>query len=253
MAFLDIDGIALHYTENGTGEPLLFLHGWGTSGRVWDAQLPEFVRDHRVLTLDWRGCGRSDQPAQGNDHEQVCADLLAVFDALGIRAAALIGSSIGAAFSTEFALRHPERVTQLVAVDGPAYWGAEGDLGELRQRLATARAATLAEWVPGWYAPGTAPALIGATERMILESGVFIDAHFDWLAGYDPRPALPGLAVPVSYVHGALDPQIPLAVAEHCAALTPGARLRVIEQAGHMPQLERPAEFNATLRALLED
>lgn len=45
---------------------MVFLHGWGTSGLVWGAQLPDLVQDHCVITVDWRGCGRSSRPAAGN-------------------------------------------------------------------------------------------------------------------------------------------------------------------------------------------
>ena len=77
MAHLEIHGTRLHYEDAGTGPALLLLHGWGTSGRVWSSCLPDLVRDHRVVTLDWRGCGRSDHPADGNTiegHSQLCKD-----------------------------------------------------------------------------------------------------------------------------------------------------------------------------------
>ena len=68
---------------------------------------------------------------------------------------------------------------------------------------------------------------------------------------YDPRPALPSLRVPIHYIHGALDAEIPVTVARDCAARTPGAELTVITGAGHMAQQDRPAAFNAALRSAL--
>ncbi|TVT53540.1 alpha/beta fold hydrolase [Amycolatopsis rhizosphaerae] len=242
----------LYYEDQGSGPVLLFLHGWGTSSRVWNAQLPEFVRDHRVLTVDWRGCGRSGHPAGGNDTATVVADTLGLLDALEIGQAVLIGSSIGATFATELALDHPDRVTRVVAVDGPSYWPSTGmPLEKLASGLRDDRAATLDGWVPNWYAPGTSPALIDWTVRQILDAGPYIDAHILEAGTYDPRPSLPSLKVPVSYVHGELDAEIPLEVPETCASLVPDATLTVVRGSGHMPQQERPAEFNAALRAVL--
>jgi pimeloyl-ACP methyl ester carboxylesterase len=123
------------------------------------------------------------------------------------------------------------------------------DVADLRSRLDRDRAGFLADWVPGWFAAGAPAGLAPATISEILAAGVEIDEQFVGFATYDPRPALPRLAVPIHYVHGALDTEIPVAVAHECAARTPGARVSVIDGAGHMPHQERPAEFTAALRA----
>ncbi|MFF5126087.1 alpha/beta fold hydrolase, partial [Streptomyces syringium] len=141
----------------------------------------------------------------------------------------------------------------VVRVDGPAYWPSPwpglrgGRVGGLRR----AGAGRAAGWVPEWYAPGTHPALIDWTVRQVLDSGVYVDGQLPAFASYDPRPLLPGLRVPVHYIHGELDTQIPLDVARTCAALTPGAEVSMIAGAGHLPHQERPAEFTAALRAAL--
>lgn len=253
MPYLDVPGTTLYYEDEGAGEqPLLFLHGWGTSARVWGAQLPEFVRDHRVVTLDWRGCGRSGRPATGNTMAGVLDDLSVLIDALRLVRPVVIGSSLGAAFATELAVRSPELVGGAVAVDGPAYWPSQGiDVARIEHDLRTDRAASIAEWVVNWFAPGTSPALVDWTVRQILDSGTYIDEHLTAFASYDPRPRLGELRVPIHYIHGALDTQPPVAVAKTCAALTPGAGVSVIEGAGHLPHQERPAEFNGALRAAL--
>ncbi|GAA0453325.1 alpha/beta hydrolase [Streptomyces sp. NPDC046215] len=252
MPYLDVNDTTLYIEDEGSGPALLFLHGWGTSGRVWGGQLREFVRDHRVVTVDGRGCGRSARPARGNTVDGSVADLVALIGALGLDRPVVVGSSIGAVLATELGLRHPSLIGGIVAVDGPGYWpAATGALGELTPGLRDDRAGLLAGWVPEWFAPGTAPALIDWTVRQILDSGVYIDEQLDVFATYDPRPRLPGLTVPVHYLHGELDAPIPPEVAWTLAALTPGAEVTMIHGAGHMPQLERPAEFNAALRAAL--
>ena len=141
----------------------------------------------------------------------------------------------------------------MVVVDGPAYWPSTGmALDTLRASLCADRARTVADWVPHWFAPEVAPALVDWTVRQVLDSGTYIDEHFVGAAAYDPRPALPGLRVPIHYIHGERDTEIPVVVARDCAALTAGAGVNVISDAGHMPHQERPAVFNAALRAVLE-
>ncbi|MCR8572727.1 alpha/beta fold hydrolase [Streptomyces sp. Isolate_219] len=251
MPSLDINDTTLHYEDEGTGPALLFLHGWGTSGRTWCAQLPDFTRDHRVVTVDWRGCGRSAHPARGNTTAMVVTDIVALIDALRLDRPVVIGSSIGGVFATELALQWPELTGGVVPVGAPGHWPSTETQAELVAALRRDRAGTVADWVPGWYAPGTAPALIDWTVRQILDSGVYIDEHQATAAGYDPRPALPGLQVPIHYLHGELDTAIPLEVPRTCAALTPGAEVSVITGAGHMPHQELPDRFNATLRTVL--
>ncbi|GGR27529.1 alpha/beta hydrolase [Streptomyces netropsis] len=253
MTYVDVNDTTLYYEDEGAGRPLLLLHGWATSGRVWGAQLPDLVRDHRVVTLDWRGCGRSARPARGNTIDGVVADLVALVGALRLDRPVVVGSSIGGVFATELGARHPELIAGVVSVDGPAYWPSTMPelLGGPVEGLRRDRAGTVAGWVSEWYAPGTHPALIDWTVRQVLDSGVYVDGQLPAFTSYDPRPLLPGLRVPVHYIHGELDTQIPLDVARTCAALTPGAEVSVIAGAGHLPHQERPAEFNAALRAAL--
>jgi len=252
MPFLEVNGTRLHYEAAGAGPALLFVHGWGTSGRVWQSCLPDLVRDHRVVTLDWRGCGRSDHPAEGNTIAGVAADLAAVIEQLGIRPT-VVGSSIGAIFATELALARPELVRHVVAVDGPGYWPSTGMLGtvlDLRERLVDDRAGTVAGWVPGWFGPKAGPGLVDWTVRQLLDSGVYIDELFTECTTYDPRPALKELTVPITYLHGELDAQIPLEVPRACAAETPGARVHVFADCGHLPHQENPRAFTAAVREI---
>ncbi|MEQ0560834.1 alpha/beta hydrolase [Amycolatopsis sp. NEAU-NG30] len=252
MPTMEVNGINLHYEDVGDGPALLFLHGWGVSGRVWQSCLPGLVRDHRVVTLDWRGCGRSDHPAEGNTIDGVAADVAAVIEKLGIRPT-VVGSSIGALFATELALARPDLVSRVVAVDSPGYWPSTGmreTVHDLRRRLVDDRAGTLAGWVPDWFGPKAARELVDWTVRQLLDSGVYIDALFTEVTTYDPRPRLPELTVPITYVHGELDTQIPLEVPRACAAATPGARVHVIAGCGHVPHQEDPRAFTAALRTI---
>ncbi|WP_331738216.1 alpha/beta fold hydrolase [Streptomyces sp. NBC_01276] len=255
MPVAHVNGTGLSYEDHGAGRPLVFLHGWGTSGRVWDAQTADLGRDHRVITVDWRGCGRSERPTTGYTIADVTHDTLEFLDALELDAPVLIGSSIAGAFVLEAALAAPRRIGAVIPVDaGVHHFAADGmreAMAELLAGLRTDRARALAAFVPHWYRPGTDRAVIDRTVRRLLDSTPLIDRLVADQADYDPRPRLGGIRVPVHFLHGERDTEVPPEVPRECAALIPGARLTVIEDAGHMSQQDQPERFNAALRAAL--
>ncbi|OAR22639.1 hypothetical protein A8W25_23830 [Streptomyces sp. ERV7] len=259
MPYATVNGVELFHTDTGsgtgTGTPVLLLHGWGTSGRVWNAQVADLAPDHRVIAVDWRGCGRSEHPPTGNTTPANAEDVLALIAHLGLERPLLVGSSLGATFALETALRAPEQVAGVVSVSGPGYWPSQGMAGALRSlvsSLGADRAATVAEWVPKWFGPAAPPELVRRTVRQILASGHFIDELFTEAMSHDPREALSGMPVPVTYLHGRYDTEIPLEVSRTLAALTPYGTFHVIEEAGHMAHQEQPAAVNSLIRAALD-
>jgi non-heme chloroperoxidase len=254
MAYLTVNGVELFYEDEGAGQPVVFLHGWGTSGRVWGGQLPDLVQDHRVITVDWRGCGRSTRPVAGNSIADIARDILELVSALALPAPVLVGSSIAGAFVIEAALAEPARLGGIVLVDAGVHFFSQG-LGEQMRDLLAAlradRAGTLAAIVPNWFRPDASAALHDWTVRQILDSGVFIDQLIADQARYDPRSRLGELAVPVTFLHGELDAEVPREVPEQCAALIPGAEVILVEGAGHISQQDQPALFSRALRTAL--
>ncbi|WP_332757404.1 alpha/beta fold hydrolase [Streptomyces sp. MT206] len=254
MGVANVNGTSLYYEAHGAGRPLVFLHGWGTSGRVWDAQAADLSRDHHVITVDWRGCGRSERAATGYTIADVTHDTLGFLDALELKAPVLIGSSIAGAFVLEAALAAPRRIGAVIPVDAGVHHFSAGmreAMAGLLADLRADRAGTLADFVPHWYRPGADRAVIDRTVRQLLDSTCLIDRLVADQADYDPRPRLGGLRVPVHFLHGELDTEVPLKVPRECAALIPGAGLTVIEGAGHMSQQDQPERFNTALRAAL--
>ncbi|MBF6049200.1 alpha/beta fold hydrolase [Streptomyces sp. NRRL B-1677] len=253
MAYATVNDTTLHYQDLGSGRPLVFLHGWGTSGRVWDAQAADLMTDHRVITLDWRGCGRSDRPVTGYSIDGITRDILGFLDVLELDRPVLIGSSIAGAFTIEAALAAPDRIGAIVPVDAGIHHfsGMREAMDKLLADLRADRAGTLADFVPHWYRPGASAAMIDWTVRQLLDATFLIDQLVVDQADYDPRPRLGRVRVPTHFLHGELDTEVPLSVPRECAGLIPGARLTVIEGAGHMSQQDRAERFNEALRAAL--
>lgn len=90
------DGVSLHYTDTGTGRPLVLIHGWPLSGAAFEANVKVFAdAGYRVITYDRRGFGRSDKPQGDYSYTTLAEDLDAVMSGLDLRSAVLLGFSMG--------------------------------------------------------------------------------------------------------------------------------------------------------------
>ena len=119
---IEVNGIELYVEEHGAGTPVLLLHGWPDSARLWRHQVPFLVaHGFRVITPDQRGLGRSDRPAEVADYRltSAVADVGGILDALGIGSAHVVGHDYGAAVAWLTAMLLPERVTTLTAISVP--------------------------------------------------------------------------------------------------------------------------------------
>ena len=110
--------IELHYREEGSGEPLLLLHGNGEDGSYFESQIAYFKSDYRVIAVDTRGHGGSPRGAAPMTLEQFARDLADFMDANGVESAHILGFSDGANIALLFALEYPNRVRSLVLNGG---------------------------------------------------------------------------------------------------------------------------------------
>lgn len=112
------NGIKLHYLQVGEGPDLVMIHGFTGNLASWHLKMVPMLRDtFRVLTYDLRGHGHSDVPPTGYSAGDMAADLEGLLDVLEIEKATLVGHSYGADTALYFALKHPERVTRVVAIE----------------------------------------------------------------------------------------------------------------------------------------
>jgi pimeloyl-ACP methyl ester carboxylesterase len=93
--FLTYDGIRLHYTLSGEGQPLFLLHGWGCSTDIWQRVMPFLEERFRVVNVDFAGFGQSEEPSQVWGVEEYTRSLEAIAEAEGIRNPILVGHSFG--------------------------------------------------------------------------------------------------------------------------------------------------------------
>lgn len=117
MATYHADGADLYYEVHGEGEPLVLLHGFGSSTRDWELQIPLFAERYQVIAIDFRGFGRSSRDRGPFSVEQFAADTVAILDHLGVGSFRLLGYSMGGATAFQIGVDSPERLKRLILVN----------------------------------------------------------------------------------------------------------------------------------------
>lgn len=119
--FADVNGVRLHYAAAGSGNLIVFLHGFPEFWYMWKEQLEEFSKDHRAVALDMRGYNLSSKPADVNAYkvEHLVEDVRAFVVHLGYDKFVLAGHDWGGAVAWAFALWHPEMLDRLVIINAP--------------------------------------------------------------------------------------------------------------------------------------
>ena len=268
------DGVRLHARDwSGSGQAVVLLHGLASNARIWDGVASRLAgAGLRVVALDQRGHGASEQPGSGYDFATLGRDLSAALAALGIERPVLAGHSWGANVALQFAADRPGALAGLALVDGALLGVAEWagpTLDEARRRLAPPRfAVPLADWLAraGRFDAGGSGgqpwvrdylrAGVDVDDQGVARSRFQFDNHMqvvDALYGQRPPDLYPLVDCPVLLCPAA----DPAADASHAQAkrdaavratgLLPSATLTWFEDTMHDIPLQRPAELAAEL------
>jgi 3-oxoadipate enol-lactonase len=242
-----------HVIDGDPDAPTLVLvESLGSSLAMWDPQVEPLGRHFRVVRFDLRGHGRSPVPPGPYEIADLGADLLALLDRLGVERAHLCGLSIGGMVTLWVAEHAPGRVDHLVLCCS----SARLEPGEAwTARAATVRAGgteMVADAVVGrWFTPAYAarhPDLVLGMRAMI--AGTPAEGYAGCCeapATMDLRPGLSAVRAPTLLIAAADDPAIPPDHSERLAASIGGARLVVVPDAAHMPNVEQPERVTAAI------
>lgn len=256
-------GVNIYYEETGAGRPLVFVHGWSMSGRVWRFQAEGLAGACRVITLDLRGHGRSGVSAAADfSMAALAGDVAALFERLDLEGAVLVGWSMGAQVALQAFAAVRKRLAALVLVGGTPRFTADADYPYglapveakgMGVRLKRDYEKTLGGFFRQMFAEDE---LSREQENRIAreivmggrlpEPGVAQQA-LETLAAADLRAVLPGIDLPVLLLHGDRDAICLPAASRYMAERLPRATLMIIKGVGHAPFLSRPAEFNDLL------
>ncbi|WP_198011815.1 alpha/beta fold hydrolase [Rhizobium sp. 42MFCr.1] len=118
-ADITVNGVKLHYVIGGQGSPVVLLPGWPETWWSWHKIMPELARGHTVISLDIRGMGQSDKPADGYEKKILASDVHELVKALGYGKADVIGHDIGSMVAFAYAANYPEATGKVVMLDVP--------------------------------------------------------------------------------------------------------------------------------------
>jgi pimeloyl-ACP methyl ester carboxylesterase len=243
--------LTMHYEEHGRpdGPPLVLLHNNTGTGAMWRPQLAALGERYRLLVPDWRGHGRTANPAglATMNHRQFARDIVAFCRALGIERAAFCGESSGAMLLLTLGLEAPDLAAALVLVGCAHYWDAE-----LRAWFATQTPDTLLATSPDPEGLRARHAALGPDGwRGVLAAYIALGGHAH-AEDFPETEELRGLTAPALIVHGDRDLRLPVALPVELHGLLPNAELCILPQTGHFPPTERPDWFNAIVLDFLD-
>lgn len=259
MPYCVVDDMQLYYEEDGRGQPLLFIHGLGSSSRDWFAQVEPFAEHYRVLRPDLRGHGRSERPEGPYHIAQFARDMAVFLRKLQATPAHVVGLSMGGMVALQLAADAPRLVKSLVVVNSMA------DV-------------KMDSWRDAWFYVSRRMAVQVLGMRrvgQIIANRLFVkpdqedlrrefiqrwaendkDAYLgsmDAIMGWSVWDRLPQITHPTLIVSSDED-YTPVTEKNRIVARMPNAELAVVTDARHALPVERPQEFNALVEDFLQN
>jgi len=259
QGYLDADGVRTRYIRAGNRDApkLIFLHGTGGHAEAFLRNLDAHAEHFDTVLIDYLGHGWTDKPDVAYEMPQYCAHLAATMDALGFRSASICGESMGGWIAAWFAIDHPDRVDRLVlntmggatmnaqvmkTVYDKTLAAVEDPCGQTRPRL---------EWLMADPMMVTDD-LVACRTRIYAQPGMR-DAMQKILCLQVEEPRRRNLMTqanmslikaPTLVIWTSKDPTASTATGAEIASWIPGAEFAVMEDCGHWPQYEMPAEYN---------
>lgn len=261
MKSITVNGVRHEVFDEGSGTPLLLVHGFPLTHAMWQGQLALADR-YRVIAPDLRGFGASEVVPGTTTMAQLADDCAALLDALHVKQPIVFcGLSMGGYVGWQFVKRHAARLKGLVLCDTKAA-GDTPEAAETRLKLATHvlnfGTSAVAEAMPAkLFAAETfkkQPELVAAVRGLIERTDPqgLAAAQHGLAEREDVRPWLSKIAMPTLVVCGRHDVISPVDEMRDFAAQIPSARFEIIEGAGHMAPMELPQEFNTRLTAFID-
>lgn len=263
---IEVGNGSLYYEEAGEGEPLIFVHGHSLDHRMWDEQFPVFAKKYRTIRYDLRGYGISSPQTEDYQFTHV-EDLRTLMDSLHIKKAHIVGLSLGGFIGADMLGWFPERMSSAFLASGnirkskgPSQPMTKEEAAKRDEEIAALKAKGIdvmkKEWFEGLMKSGGTQ-----KERMRQPLWLMIDDWDAWqplhkevrvVAGLDAlaklkenRPSVPTLIVE------GRSPENRFSDHPEILNYLPNGKQKIIEDCGHMMNMERPEEFNVALEEFL--
>ncbi len=255
-----INGVRLHWREAGTGDPVVFVHGFPFRSTMWGPQLEAAPPGWRFIAPDLRGYGASEPGDLPYSMDLFADDIIALLDHLEIEQAVISGLSMGGYIAFSLVHRYPHRVRALIL----SATRANADTVEQRQGRYDLAArvrvhgpmAVVESMLPKLVSGATrihSPHLVDFVKTMMqaAEAEVVARTLEGIAARADYRAILPGINMSAMVVRGDQDEIVPREDMDLLARQVRGAKYEVVTNVGHLPSLEAPDVFNQLLHTFL--
>ena len=267
VAQQDEQSVDLYYEVQGTGKPVVLIHGWPLSGRAWEAQLPALVEaGYQVITYDRRGFGQSSKPWNGYDYDILAQDLKGLMDELDLQDANIVGFSMGGGEVARYLGNFgSERISKAVlasavppylfkADDNPDGALAEADIQAFLDGVSGDRIAFLNDFTKNFFTPAEGKLLVSKPMRLYnrdIASFASAKATYDCVKSFaytDFRDDLKKFDVPTLVIHGDADQIVPLeASGQRSHDMINDSQLHVVKGGPHGINVTHKDEFNKAL------
>jgi pimeloyl-ACP methyl ester carboxylesterase len=265
--YVQLNGVSLHYEQEGLGRPVVLLHGLLTHSALWRNIVPTFTYNYTLYSLDLMGSGISEKPQnQTYSIETHVAQVTKFIDEFHLDNAVLIGHGIGGAIAMVYTVRNPSKVHKLVVMNAPLSPGYSAT-GLWWLKLPLIGGMLTNDWFiqrtihGGLFKPGSLPDSVldmymqpyredpGARVALLKQ---VTELDLDPVVEKEVTPNLANLQVPTLIVWGANDPYVPLAVGKSLDTVIPNDEFPVILNTGHYELEERPEETRAVIKEFLD-
>lgn len=257
-----IDQGYLKYDIRGNGMPLLFIHGYPLSRRIWDSQLDGLSDIATIIALDLRGHGES-FPFEGNYSIDLLADdCIEVLKDLHIPSPIVVcGLSMGGYVTLALYRRNPQLFKAMILTStrpGPdteaGKASRDASIKNVKEHGAHYIAVNMIQKILSPVTSKSKPELVTKVKSMMASTSVqgIIGALQAMKNRSDSTPLLPMISCPTLIIHGQDDQLIPIEEAELMYEKIPNSKLVKLSAAGHLPCLEQPGEFNMAIRNFLK-
>lgn len=263
MPIAKTENLDIYYEIIGKGQPLVMIRGVGSNVDHWYEQVPVLSQKYQLLIFDNRGIARSSDPGGAFSTKDMAADTIALMEALGIKKAHVLGYSMGGMIAQELALAHPEKINGLILVATdcggslrikarPEYSGLFSEM----IRLGTPEAKTAAAaCLFAKQTFETRPDIIQRYAEVSLRfpaSQKTLERQWEAITRHDASGRLKNITAPTLAITGSEDVLIPPENSRVLAERIPNARLRFIDDGGHLFVVEQPQQFNDAVIGFLD-
>ncbi|HIP72106.1 MAG TPA: alpha/beta fold hydrolase [Anaerolineae bacterium] len=259
MPMMPVGDVELYYKALGAGEPVLFLHGLGSSSGGWVLQRDVFAAQYQVILVDARGHGRSDKPPGPYSVPMFTADIVGLLDGLGVTAVHVVGLSMGGMIGFQMAVDYPERVKSLTIINS----GPELAAHTFKERLFiwqrklllnTLSMEKIGNAIGGRLFPEPEQAEYKDmfVAEFVKNDKAAYKAATNALFGWSVRDRIGQIQCPALVLASDQD-YTPVAAKEAYVAEIPDARLVVIENSRHAAPIDQPDVVNTAILNFLAE